>query len=314
MNFGYIHIAAFVSFIMAVSDDQFELELDEVDEEEFELRIKAYGKKQHRNITGYDQKGPAVVYGRRFATGHGNLVDENGNEKPGTLVIFDWNFQSRDPEKRFKFVRINMVFAGPKGCPAWEEPAVYKMVPQGTFSLLRTTYTEEKKKSLAASLGIQPSLVSADVSPSYELSRTTEIGDSILVSGQTYLDYSRGPERDPDRPNAIEWTFSENTSQRSGLPTIVRTPVLLVRETDDAFTATFSIRTKVSATSDLNLRVKKLLGKTEEDDPIIFDPTMKENTPLNKFSSALHEIDLMNESAFIINHAVPGHQDGTGNP
>lgn len=307
-------INAPLAFSMTTSDDQFHLELEEVDEEEFELRIKSYGKKQHRNFTGYDQKGPAVVYGRRFATVHGRLIDDDGNDKAGTLIILDWNFQSRDPDKRFKFVRINMVFAGPEGCLSWEEPAVYKMVPQGRFSLLRSTFTEEKKKSLAASLGIQPSLVSADVSPSYELSRTTEIEDSVHVSGQTYLDYSQGPERDPDRPNAIEWTFSENTSQRSGLPTVVRTPVLLARETDAPFTATFSIRTKVSATSDLNMRFKKLLGQKEQDDPIVFDPTMKEKTPLNQYSGALHEVDLMHECAFILNHAVPGPQGGSGNP
>lgn len=299
---------------MTSSSDEFQLELDEVDEEEFELRIKAHGKKQHRNFTGYDQKGPAVVYGRRFATVHGDLVDADSNDKAGTLIIFDWNFQSRNPDKRFKFVRINMVFAGPKGCSPWEEPAIYKMVPEGRFSLLRTTYTEEKKKSLATSLGIQPSFVSADVSPSYELSRTTEIEDSIRISGQTYLDYSRGPERDPDRPNAIEWSFSENTSQRSGLPTVVRTPVLLVRETDAAFTATFSIRAKVSTTSDLKMRFKKLLGRKEEDDPIVFDPAMKEKTPLNEYSGALHEVDLMHQSAFILNHAVPGPQGGIENP
>lgn len=299
-------------FRMTASDDQFHLDLEEVDEEEFELRIKSYGKKQHRNFTGYDQKGPAVVYGRRFATVHGRLVDDEGNDKAGTLIIFDWNFQSRNPDKRFKFVRINMVFAGPEGCLPWEEPAVTKMVPQGRFSLLQTTYTEEKKKSLAASLGIQPSFVSADVSPSYELSRTIEIGDSMHVSGQTYLDYSRGPERDPDRPNAIEWTFSENTSQHSGLPTVVRTPVLLVRETDAAFTATFSIRTKVSTTSDLNVQFKKLLGRKEEDDPIVFDPMMKEKTPLNEYAGALHEVNLMHECAFILNHTVPSSEGGSG--
>lgn len=295
---------------MPASNHHFHLELEEANDEEFELRIKAYGKKQHRNFTGYDQTGPAVVYGHRFATVHGRLVDDEGIEKPGTLIIFDWKFQPRDPGKRFKFVRINMVFAGPEGCQPWEEPAIYRMVPRGRFSLLQTTYTEEKKKSLSSSLGIQPSFLSASLSPSYELSRSTEIEDSIRISGQTYIDYSRGPERDPDRHNAIEWTFSENSSQHSGLPTLVRTPILLSRETDAAFTATFTIRAKVSTLSDLNAQLKKVLGRKEEDDPIVFDPGMKEKTPLNEHAAALHEVNLMDECAFIVDHHIPSPQGG----
>jgi hypothetical protein len=285
------------------SSDKFMVELDEVNDEEFELRIKAHGKKQHRNFTGYDQTGPAVVYGYRHATIHGELEDTEGEQKAGSLIILDWNFLSRDPRKRFKFVRVNVVFAGPEGCKAWEEPAVHQIAPRGSCALLKTTYTENNKKSLEATFGAEFG-GKLDAKLGYEVSTSTKVADKLRLSGQPYLDFTTGPERDPDRLNAVEWNFFENESQKSGVPTYVRTAILLSRENDYDFTATFTIRAKIGTLTDIGAKLKKLLGRKEEDDPIVFAPGTKEKTVYDSHVNELHKINLLDQCVFIMDRDV----------
>ncbi|KAF9767672.1 hypothetical protein IL306_015132 [Fusarium sp. DS 682] len=286
----------------------FAVQLDEVNEEEFELRIKAHGKKQHRNFTGYDQQKPAVLYGYRHATVHGSFVDSQDQPQDGSLIILDWHFLPRDPKKRFKFVEIKVVFQGPEGCSAWEEPAVYQMAPRGSFALDKTTYTEERKKELESSLGAEFG-GSASLKAVYGLSRSATIGDKIRITGQPYLDLSSEAERDPDKCNAIEWNFFENESQRSGLPTYVRTAILLSRETDDEFMATFTIRAKVGMFTDMEAKLRRVLGRKDDDDPIVFVPNMKEKTAFDSKTHELHSINLLDQCVFVMDNDVPGASD-----
>ncbi|KAI1038622.1 hypothetical protein LB505_007598 [Fusarium chuoi] len=286
--------------------NKFAVQLEEVNEEEFELRIKAHGKKQHRNFTGYDQNKPAVVYGYRHATVHGSFVDSQDQSQDCSLIILDWHFLPRDPSKRFKFVRINAVFQGPEGGSPLDEPAVYDMAPKGSFALCKTEFTEERKRDLEASLGAEFG-GSASLKGVYGLSTSTAVGDKIRIIGQSYLDYSTGGERDPDKCNAIEWNFFENKSQRSGLPTYVRTAILLSRETDDEFTATFTIRAKVGFTTDMESKLKRVLG--HKDDPIVFVPEMKEKTAFDSVSHELHTIKLLDECVIVMDNDVPGVPD-----
>lgn len=284
----------------------FAVQLDEVNEEEFELRIKAHGKKQHRNFTGYDQNKPAVVYGYRHATVHGSFVDDQDQSQDGSLIILDWHFLPRDPSKRFKFVRINAVFQGPEGCKSWDEPSVYGIAPKGSFGLCRSNFTEEKKRDLEGSLGAQFG-GSASVKAVYGLSTSTVIGDKISINGQAYLDCNIGAERDPDACNGVEWNFYENKSKRSGLPTYVRTAILVRRETDEEFTATFTVRAKVGTLTDMESKLKRVLGY--KDDPIVFVPGMKEKTAFDGMTDELHKVNLLDQCIFIMDNDVPGASD-----
>ncbi|CZS79656.1 unnamed protein product [Fusarium graminearum] len=204
------------------------------------------------------------------------------------------------------FVRINAVFQGTKGCKSWDEPSVYDIAPKGSFGLCRTNFTEEKKKDLEASLGAQFG-GSASLKAVYGLSNSTVIGDKITISGQTYLDCNIGAEHDPDACNAVEWNFYENKSQRSGLPTYVRTAILVRRETDEKFTATFTIRAKVGILTDMESSLKRLLGY--KDDPIVFVPGMKEKTVFDDMTDELHKINLLDQCIVIMDNDVPKASD-----
>lgn len=127
----------------------------------------------------------------------------------------------------------------------------------------------------------------------------------MRISGQSYLDFTPGTERDPDRLNVVEWNFFENEPQKSGLPTHVRTAILLSRATDDESTATFTIRAKVSTLTDLGANLKKVLGRKDQDDPIVFVPSMKEKTAFDSKREKLHEVDLLNQCVFLMDNDVP---------
>ncbi|KAL7785166.1 hypothetical protein V8C37DRAFT_394572 [Trichoderma ceciliae] len=292
-------------------DTKFMVELDDVNDEEFELRIKSFGKKQHRHFTGYDQNLPAVVYGYRHATIHGHFMDKENNRRAGTLVILDWQFLPRDPSKRFKFVRINVVFAG-QGSSAGEGPAIHDIAPRGSCALLETVFTKDKTKSLGASFGTEFG-ASIDLSSTYELSTSTVMRDKVRITGQPYLDFKSGPEHDPDRLNAVEWNFFENKSQRSGLPTYGRTAILLSRETENEFTATFTIQAKIGKFTDIGTKLKRVLGKIDDDDPIIFNPGIKEKTAFDNDVDGLHKVNLLDQCVFVMDYKAPGHEEGAEN-
>ncbi|CAG1990396.1 unnamed protein product [Fusarium graminearum] len=252
------------------------------------------------------KKKSAVVYGYRHATVHGSFVDDQDQSQDGSLIILDWHLLPRDPSKRFKFVRINAVFQGPEGCKSWDEPSVYGIVPKGSFGLCRTNVTEERKKDLEVSLGAQFG-ASASVKAVYGLSNSTVIGDKVRITGQAYLDCNNGTERDPDACNAVEWNLYENKSQRSGLPTYVRTAILVLRETDEEFTATFTVRAKVETLTDMESKLKRLLGS--KDDPIVFVPGIKEKTAFDDMADELHKVSLLDQCIFIMDNDVPGASD-----
>lgn len=95
------------------------------------------------------------------------------------------------------------MFAGEKGGSVWDESAVYQMAPRGSYALLRTTYTEDKKKGIEASLKAQFG-ASLGVKVPYELKKSTEIKDKVRITRQPHLDFSNGPDRDPNQLNAVE--------------------------------------------------------------------------------------------------------------
>lgn len=64
--------------------------------------------------------------------------------------------------------------------------------------------------------------------------------------------------------------------QKSGIPTTVRTAVLLKRMTaDDRFKAEVDVQAEVDLASKLDGAIDKVFGKVESDDAVVFDPGKK---------------------------------------
>lgn len=80
--------------------------------------------------------------------------------------------------------------------------------------------------------------------------------------------------------------------------------MLLSRENDDEFTASFTISAKVAPLVDIGALLKKLLGKLK-DNPIAFVPGMKEKTDFDSKVDKLHKVNLLDQCIFLMDEDVP---------
>jgi hypothetical protein len=294
---------------LQAEDIEFGMALEEGEpDDEYQLRQKNLGKIQHKKLTGFDRREPMVVYGLRDATIHG--TDSAGT--PCSLIVFRWYLHQRERGKRFKSLRIRILFATTRKADPWYHPRVRAVAPDGTYSLQETPVKVESKVTGEGSLDMGFGGPSAGLKAGFELSRAVETADRVIINGSSYSDYRDEEQGDPDRCNAVEWNLFENAAARSGLPAFFRTAVLLERRDGDEekFTAVFSVCAEVDPFTDAMATVKKVFGIIPRDDPVIFDPTMKEKSEFNGFSENLDSVDLEDVCKFEMYKAAPGSGGG----
>ena len=121
----------------------------------------------------------------------------------------------------------------------------------------------ELKRSAQASAqgGGGPASISAGFA--WERTASQDEQDQTTVSGMIRYEGRPGGEK-----NAARWILMENKSQKNGIPSFLRTSILLQRENSEKFTAVVKIGTEVDFKSSL----KSLFGRKDKDDPVIFDP------------------------------------------
>ncbi|KAE8440735.1 hypothetical protein EG329_006630 [Mollisiaceae sp. DMI_Dod_QoI] len=256
----------------------------------FQFRMPNNKAIQRTNITGFDRREPMVVYGMRDATTHG--TDSDG--MPCTLIVFNWYLHSRARGKRFKSVRITINFAttrsrdgtaassttttNPKARNPYFDPAVRAIAPAGTYSVLRVPVRTDTKTTAEANVAGGYMGVSGGIKVAYELTRTIETTDSIVVNGMPLFDAHGGGGGDPDRLSGVEWHLFEDSTHQTGLPTYFRTALLLERRAGDKenFTAAFHIKTEIGAVDDVLASVRELFGIIPRDEPVIFSPAHKD--------------------------------------
>lgn len=288
----------------------FGIELVEVaPDDEYQPRLQNKGKIERINVTGFDRKLPMVVYGIREATVH----DTDSQKLPCTLIVFRWFLHQRERGKRLRSLRIRVVFATErkvgKANDTFYDPHVRGVAPNGTFSLLQTTQTIEQKATAEGSLEAGFGPASAGAKMGYELTRSVETADRVIINGQAINDYRGQSQGDPDRLNAVEWHLFENESQASGLPTFFRTAVLLERRRHDSerFTATVALSMEMGSVEDAVSKLKSMVGLIPRDDPIIFDPKLKRTNPLrfDEYSQNLDMYPLEDECKFVMFKTIP---------
>ncbi|KAK6219195.1 hypothetical protein LQW54_002444 [Pestalotiopsis sp. IQ-011] len=296
--------------LMREEDIEFGIPLDEGSaEDEYQPRIKNMGKVQRRRITGYDRREPMVVYGVRDLTIHGT----NSAGTPCSLVVFRWYLHQRNSDKRLKSLRISITFATQRvtsdGNPdGFYHPHVAAVAPNGTFGLMPTVVKNESTVQAEGSLDVGFGGPSAGAKLMYELSQSFESTKQITINGTECYDYGDDEQTDPDRCNAVEWNLFENAIPDSGLPTFFRTAVLLERRDGDAsrFTAKVSTEANVDAMANAKAQLKKLFGAIPKDDPIVFDPSVKEDARHQEFELKLDELEIQAMCKFIMYKLVRG--------
>lgn len=175
-----------------------------------------------------------------------------------------------------------------------EGPNIANISPKNHFTMRPTNSHIEVKRSVQMSVQGGPAPVSGGLS--WETTASKEKQDQTSLSGVVRFEGRRFGEK-----NAARWVLMENSSQQTGIPTFLRSLILLRRQDSSKFTAIVKIEVKVSF--DINTILTGLFQKKEQDDPVIFDPKKKsittwakdnsidvknlESTPLEKFHTIL---------------------------
>ncbi|KAK8194931.1 uncharacterized protein BKA78DRAFT_308686 [Phyllosticta capitalensis] len=210
---------------------------------------------------------------------HGLLTPENFEEL-ATLIVLKFNFDSRRRARRIATANIKIEFSSSE--PNYSGPEVLKIAPFGSMAMVPTTAQKEEKRIASFTLGAPPLAgFQAGTELGWERAVTSETMDQTRIIGSVDL---RGRNYGP--PNSISWTLLENETQATGVPTIMRTAILLKRRNEAKFQCTVKIDAKVDWKSSLG----RMIGAKPKDDPVLFDPELD---PTNR----LQTYDVLNIAA-----------------
>ncbi|KAI6080725.1 hypothetical protein F4821DRAFT_48906 [Hypoxylon rubiginosum] len=230
---------------------------------------------QRHNIT--ERKGAIDIRCMSADVVHGYM---KAGEDPATLIVYEFQFDTRKKARRIATVDIAFTFGSHGG----KEPEVVRVSPQGRSTLVPTTQTETITSGGSANAGAN--VFGADLGGDlmWEKAISRETNDATTIVGSVDL-----VGRNFGASNAASWTLMENKTVKTGVPAHLRTAILLSRQNEDEFFSTF----KIIAEVDLVSRFTQLFGSTPKDDPILYDPALSPTNKLRNYDVAnLGSIDL----------------------
>ncbi|TRX88263.1 hypothetical protein FHL15_010830 [Xylaria flabelliformis] len=191
------------------------------------------------------------VQARLYSVVHGLMTPQGGKE--ATLIIFEFRFSPLKAGRRVKSAHITASFETDDG-----NIEVFKIAPHGKWTFQKKIQREEGN---AQNFDMEIS----DIIGRDTISTLTIVGDKI-VQGRMHGNY-----------NTAVWTILEDEKTKSGIPSSLRTAVLLQRSSSAIFTGRVQIDAQTSGFS--------LASRTDpEDDPIIFNPLLSQKGEIDNVS------------------------------
>ncbi|EWC43893.1 hypothetical protein DRE_01245 [Drechslerella stenobrocha 248] len=226
---------------------------------------------------------------------NGTLVP---NKDLATLLVFEFEFINHSPDqsRRFKSAEIALRFENTEPEVPGLALEVYKIAPANVNTILKTKRVREVSHKVGAGIEIGGiPVVSPEVSYEYGVSEEKISEHSIRVSGSMYM---MAPHN--NRRNTVRWSLSENTHMKGGIPSLIRTVVLLRRPPGAIIRTNIRIDTEV----DLFTNARRFFGRERLDDvdPVDIDPDLAYPEDLNENSmeaSNLGTLDLF-KYAFVV--------------
>jgi len=165
--------------------------------------------------------------------------------------------------RRFRKVDLQVSFAR-DGQPIGSDsdPVVCQISPFGTFAKDGTSKEVETKTFGTATAGLTPGLLPATfgISGGFEKRTVVDRKKHTRLHGARWIE---GREWGPQ--NAARWMVSENENQEDGIPSKIRTAILVKPRSEDGFLAKVTIKAVVG----LLYSLRKLFGE-EVVDPVLF--------------------------------------------
>jgi len=268
------------------------------------------GEFQRENLV--DRSSDFVVQGGLVNVIHGSF-SPGGDE--ATLIVAEFRFHSSKASRRFRQANIELLFSGSRAhtSDGSRDPEVVKVSPMGKNSLNPTYESQELKRTIGATAEVNggsllPVKVGGNViwedSKSFDKEYRATVTGVMRIEGRNY-----------GSKNQANWVMLENKSaaNRDGIPTLLRTAILLRRKYAGIFTATIQIKTKVDTKNSIYSKLENLLGKTPKDDPVFFNPDLPPmgTVPSDMEIGNLSGYDLGKLSTVVSTNLIPTAAAGT---
>jgi hypothetical protein len=197
-----------------------------------------------------------------------------------TLLVYQINLDTTKRSRRIVSATVSFEFSS--GTPAAKAPRIHEFSPSRRIALLVTTQGQTVTRGLEASVDSSAAtIVGAGLSAKWAKSVSNTVTDEARVSGSTLSD-------DFGRNVGASWVLSENKSIKSGVPSQLRCAMLLARDDNGPF----QCKVTINAEADWKSKLTELFGTTPNDDPVLFDPTIK---PTNKLRKTGYNLDNLSE-------------------
>ncbi|KAI1659490.1 hypothetical protein F4813DRAFT_353126 [Daldinia decipiens] len=276
-----------------MDDASFDIYLDEVGDEGsgYHFRNDPNPSRRYQRETVTERRGAVAIRCKSREVVHG-FLDPDSNEF-ATLLVYDFSFNAVKPGRRITAATISLNF----GSSVQEEvaPRIHSLSPFGHFLMLPTIQQESTTRSNEINAGIQfGGELGGALKWEKVISRDTS--DATTLNGSTACD-------DFGNEIGVSWILHENRSTKTGIPSFLRTAILLKREDNNEFQCTAEIHVE----ADWKTELENLFGSRSSDDPILFDPEKKPTNNLNKDGypvENLASVDLRKLSDVVFHHLL----------
>ncbi|KAI9369934.1 hypothetical protein BJX61DRAFT_545136 [Aspergillus egyptiacus] len=210
---------------------------------------------------------------------HGLLTPDS--QEFSTLLVLQFRFDPRKRARRVTQVDIELRFAS---CDSsYPDPEVLAIAPNERLTLSPTTQTVTTLVGGEAAIGAG-SFLTIGGAARYERSVSHEITHACMVAGSIDL---RG--RNYGKANCASWTLIENPASKEGVPASMQTAILLRRRHEEVFQGHMTVK----ARADWRTELEWLVGRTNRDDPILFDPILEPTSSRHQeLETGMADIDL----------------------
>ncbi len=215
---------------------------------------------------------------------HGDFMPDGDG---ASLLIFEFNFTSINRSRRFTNVQITLTFNDESG-NVKNRPEVWAIAPQGKFAINKTTSTKDVKQSLNASLNGEIAGVGGQLGYAWETSQVKETEHSTTLVGQKRIFADWG------KDNGVIWSLEEDAKKKDGVPSFLRSAVLLRRRDDVRFSFTIDVESGM----DYGGKFRRLVGRQKPDpvDPVqLNDDTDLDDLGIMRLDPATVDLTKMRE-------------------
>lgn len=247
----------------------------------------------------------AVVIGcRSREVIHGHLG--SGSDDFATLLVYDFNFDAMKRSRRIAQANITFEFmdmdtdTDTGGGRTLRTPEVHAIAPMGRHIMQPSTQEESTTQGGDLGVGVGQLGVNASGSVKWEKVVQRVTSDDTRLMGATTSDPF-------GRPVGARWTLQENASTKCGVPSFLRTVILLRRKDND----NFRCRVEIEVEADWKTELTRFFGSSPKDDPILFDPSRPPTNTLCKSGYDIGNLGALNISDLtditvhnVVNNAV----------